>query len=278
MIQALIRKIVARDRLWSVLDRHVLPLARYADWMRQKIKQGDQPAAESSIPEPLIKTDVILHGPFKGMTYRNDRFCCSAIPPKLLGSYEREIHPWLEEIVRKRYDGVIDVGCAEGYYAVGLAWRMKGTPVYAYDISEQARTQCRALADANGLGSQVEIRSYCDPEELGRVVAGRRFLVIADCEGYEKTLFAESNLPQLAQSDILVEVHDFMDITILPYLRELFARTHVIQEVESLDDLRKLDRYEYPELEGLSIHDRYRQIAEWRQRIMVWMYMTPRPG
>jgi len=31
MIQAFIRKIVARDGLWFVLDRHVLPLARYAD-------------------------------------------------------------------------------------------------------------------------------------------------------------------------------------------------------------------------------------------------------
>jgi hypothetical protein len=274
-IQALIRRMVAHPQIWRFLDRVVLPPARYADWMRQKIA-APPAASHEEIVRPLFQSETVLHGPFKGMVYRNTQFCCSAIAPKLLGSYEREVQPWIEEMLAKSYDGIVDVGCAEGYYAVGFAWRKPGTPVYAYDISEQARAQCRALAESNAVSGRVDIRSFCDSAELGRLVAGRRFLVIADCEGYEKTLFAPSNRPQLARSDIFIEVHDFMDITILPYLRELFAGTHEIRERESIDDVRKLDRYDYPELAGLSLHDRYRQIAEWRQRIMVWMYLTPK--
>lgn len=193
----------------------------------------------------------------------------------MLGSYEAEIHPWLEEICRKKYDGVIAVGCAEGYYAVGMACKMKGTPVYAYDISEEARAQCRKMAETNQVDN-VEIMNYCDPDELKRVVGGLKFLVISDCEGYEKHLFTRDNIESLAQAEMLIEVHDFMDVTILPYLREFFAATHDIREVESIDDLRKLDRYEYPELHGREIHERYTITAEWRKRIQIWMYATPK--
>ena len=272
----LVRALVRNPRAWSWMDKTVLAFARYADWMHLQAERpaggGDEPPAGRD----LLPSGTVLHGPFQGMAYDNRVFCCSAIWPKLLGSYEREIHPWLEEIFQKKYDGIVDVGCAEGYYAVGLAWKMKGTPVYAYDVSEAARAQCRQLAEANRVEGQVEIRNYCDPDELARAVAGRKFLVVSDCEGYEKQLFTRENVGSLAQAEILIEVHDFMDVTILPYLRELFAATHDVREAESIDDLRKLDRYDYPELRGRGIEERYKVIAEWRKRIMVWMYATPK--
>lgn len=281
MLKKMVRKMVNTPAVWRVLDRTFLPPARYMDWIHEQSKSAGRDAAAQAdrINREAIahlRSSVILHGPFKGMAYTNDLFCCSAIPPKLLGSYEREIHPWLETMAATAYDGVVDVGCAEGYYAVGFAWRLKNAPVYAYDINEAARAQCRKLAEANGVAGRVDIRSFCDPAELARVVDGRRFLVIADCEGYEKDLFCRDNLHSLRRADILIEVHDFMDIAILPHLRNLFAETHVIREAESIDDLRKLDRYEYPELRGLSIQQRYNITAEWRQRIMVWMYLTPK--
>lgn len=274
MIKAAVRSLVASKWGWRAMDRTVLAFARYAEWMHAQMKgAAGADARPPDIPRPVFGGDTVRHGPFKGMTYRNDQFCCSAIAPKLLGSYEREIHPWIERLLGQDWDGVVDVGCAEGYYAVGFAWRKPGIPVYAYDINETARAQCRALAEANGVADRIEIRSFCDAAELGRLVNGRRFLVIADCEGYEKELFTPANREALARADVLVEVHDFMDLTITPHLRSLFAETHDVLEAESLDDLRKLDRYDYPELAGLDLHTRYRQIAEWRQRIMLWMWM-----
>ena len=272
----LVRSLVGNKFVWGVMDKTLLPFSRYADWMHQQITKKPDDEVEEIPDASLLNSDTILHGPFEGMVYKNDQFICSAIPPKLLGSYEREIHEWLYEILGKQFDGIIDVGCAEGYYAVGFAWKMKNARVYAYDINEQARQQCQKLAAANQVTNRVEIRTFCDQEELNKVVAGQRFLIISDCEGYEKQLFAESNIKSLAQSEILIEVHDFMDITILPYLRKLFSATHDIREIESIDDLRKMDRYQYPELEGRDINERYKIIAEWRKRIMIWMYITPK--
>lgn len=274
LIKSAVRRLVGSEWGWRMLDRTVLPFARYAEWMRaQMTGSANEESRPPEIPRPVFGGDTVQHGPFKGMLYRNDQFCCSAIAPKLLGSYEREIHPWIEQLLAQKWDGAVDVGCAEGYYAVGFAWKIPNLRVYAYDINETARAQCRALAEANGVADRVEIRSFCDAGELGRLVNGRRFLVIADCEGYEKELFTPANRAALARADVLVEVHDFMDLTITPHLRGLFAETHEMLEAESIDDLRKLDRYAYPELDGLDLHTRYRQIAEWRQRIMLWMWM-----
>ena len=41
-----------------------------------------------------------------------------ALIPRLLGTYECELHPHLAALSAEGLDCVIDVGCAEGYYAV----------------------------------------------------------------------------------------------------------------------------------------------------------------
>src|SRR4051812_19305855 len=62
----------------------------------------------------------VLQGPFAGMQYVTESYG-SQLVPKLLGSYENELHDLVEQIVAQRPKIVIDIGAAEGYYAVGLA-------------------------------------------------------------------------------------------------------------------------------------------------------------
>ena len=80
----------------------------------------------------------VLRGPFAGMVYAVDAFA-SAYFPKLIGCYEREIHEILESVIRRGYRRIIDIGCAEGYYAVGLALRCPESSVLAIDIEASAR-------------------------------------------------------------------------------------------------------------------------------------------
>ena len=51
----------------------------------------------------------IRSGPFAGMRYLADS-CGSALLPKLLGSYEEPVQPWVREILRfNKYQTIIDV-------------------------------------------------------------------------------------------------------------------------------------------------------------------------
>src|ERR1035441_10269867 len=57
----------------------------------------------------------VLNGPFEGMRYLQASVG-SVLSPKLVGSYEAELHPFIERVTSGRYDIVVDIGCAEGYY------------------------------------------------------------------------------------------------------------------------------------------------------------------
>ena len=93
------------------LGRHA-PRLTAADFARQ--------SAEQIRALGLDKLEI-LSGPFKGMRY-GDFSYNSALIPKLLGTYEADLHGWVGEAVAAGYDAVINIGCAEGYYAVGFAY------------------------------------------------------------------------------------------------------------------------------------------------------------
>jgi len=68
---------------------------------------------------------TVASGPFRGMRYVA-RAYHSAYHAKLLGTYEMELHGIVEELCRETPGIIVDVGAAEGYYAVGLAMRLPG--------------------------------------------------------------------------------------------------------------------------------------------------------
>src|SRR5262249_9942295 len=145
---------------------------------------------------------------------------CSTLFPKLLGSYERELQPIMQTICGTDYRQIIDVGCAEGYYAVGLAMRIPSAAVYAFDTDENALVLCKSMACLNGVESRVITGSFCSAETLSLIDFTGECLIISDCEGYEKELFASWNAPRLEGCDLLIEIHDFIDINISSIIRE----------------------------------------------------------
>ncbi len=126
----------------------------------------------------------VIGGPFAGMHYISSS-SGSVLAPKLIGSYECELHDAIISSLKKQYDTIIDVGCAEGYYAAGFAKFCCGTPrIYAFDSNSKAQAKCRELLRENILEERVEIEGFCDAKCLQRIAHGRT-LVICDCEGYE---------------------------------------------------------------------------------------------
>lgn len=82
----------------------------------------------------------------------------SVLLPKILGTYESALIPWIVEAQNNGYETLIDVGCAEGYYAVGFAKTCSGIQVFAYDLNPMARELCQILADTNSVLDRIEIR------------------------------------------------------------------------------------------------------------------------
>jgi hypothetical protein len=215
---------------------------------------------------------VVQQGPFQGMRYVR-AVSWGQLVPKLLGSYEAELHEELERLIAGGYDRVVNVGCAEGYYAVGLARRLPSATVYAFDSDAHARYLCRRLATRNGVQERVRVEGTCAPARLGAVVA-RRTLLVVDCEGCELTLLRPDLVPALAEADLLVELHDFLEPSTSATLVSRFSATHRVTIVDSVER----DPAAYPCLARLSPKDRAHAVAEHRPGRMQWAVLRPLRG
>jgi hypothetical protein len=168
----------------------------------------------------------VLSGPFKGMKY-GDFSHNSALLPKLLGTYEADLHGWVAEALAAGYDGFINIGCAEGYYAVGFAHANPALQVVAFDISPSALEMVSRLAALNGLQNRVHVDSADTPAELDAVVRRyRRPLLFIDVEGEEDELLDIRRAPSLASADMIVETHDGYNFGVTRRLIERFWPTH----------------------------------------------------
>ena len=213
-------------------------------------------------------------GPFVGLRYPSRSAVGSALIPKLLGSYEQELHPIVNRFISRNYDAVYDVGCAEGYYAVGLARLLPSARVFAYDVVAEARELCTAMAALNDVADRVDVRNRCDPTELQAIRAGRA-LILCDCEGYERDLFNPVTAQAVARHDLLIEVHDFIRPFTSHYLRQTFAATHRVEVVRSVPDMLRPTVYPQAELGRLSNDAQIALMSELRPAAMTWFWLTP---
>jgi hypothetical protein len=168
----------------------------------------------------------VLSGPFKGMRY-GDFSYNSALIPKLLGTYEADLHGWVDEALGAGYDAVINIGCAEGYYAVGFAHAIPGIDVVAFDTSSVALDMMSRVAALNGLQDRIRVadaRTPADLEELLRRY--KRPLIFIDIEGAEDDLLDLRRAPSLMAADIIVETHDGYNFGVTRRLIERFWPTH----------------------------------------------------
>lgn len=226
------------------------------------------------VMKELFPDLTVAGGPFKGMRYPSWQSFGSAILPKLLGSYESELHPIVDEVLNKRYTTVVDIGCGEGYYAVGIALRLPEAQMYAFDTDSRVRQLCAKMAELNGVAGRVHIRGLCDEQTLRSLPFAGRTLIISDCEGYEGSLFDTRMAKFLTKCDLVIETHDFMDIELSRKLREAFSNTHNIRSVESTHDITKAHACDCRELENYTLQEKRLILAEWRPAIMEWLVLT----
>lgn len=268
-----IRVIVGINFIWSII-RPFVTFFKKIEFQRRLVEQ--KPTLDF-IKHTVLQQPVVRNGLFKGLKYPGFEAAGSAVFPKFIGSYESELIPVFKQIIEGRYDTILDIGCAEGYYANGLSLIMPETIVYAYDVDERARNICRQIAQLNGLENRVLIGKKMDAAGLASFdFSDKKAFVLSDCEGYEKMLFTKENMHNLKNTDVLIEVHDLFDLTISTYLRDVFAATHDIRVIASVDDVKKALTYSFPETDTLDLNTRRIIFAEGRMAAMEWFYCTPK--
>jgi len=268
-----------------------LHLPREARWETRIARALRQVLPERARPIGYLTHLVRQHtrqrvrlGPFAGMRYV-DQAIGSAYLPKLLGTYERELAPVIEEACAHRPGLVVDAGAGEGYYAVGLALRNPQAQVIAFERQPAGRAALQDLAQRNGVEGQIQVRHCCDPAGLELSLRFRRAalprrqnsisLLVCDVEGEEQVLLDPQGVPSLASTHVLVETHEFVRPGITDELRSRFAATHQVKVIWQTE--RSAAEFPFRTAGTRLLPRSYLDwaLSEWRPIRMCWLWMKP---
>jgi hypothetical protein len=213
---------------------------------------------------------VVRRGPFQGLLYPESLLDAGYVVAKIVGCYELELHRVIEKWIARAPARVVNIGAAEGYFAVGLARALPGATVFAFEIDEPTRDRCVELAEANGVADRVRVAGECTPHDLGEL-GGDDSVVLCDCEGCELELIDPARVPALREWELLVELHDFVDPVVSEAVPARFADTHRIELIPS----RPREDQNPPELAELPPRERQLLLSERRPGPMEWAWIQP---
>lgn len=212
----------------------------------------------------------VMQGPLEGMDFLRESAEGSHIA-KLLGCYEQPLQPFIEEAIQRGYPTILNIGCAEGYYAVGMARRMRNTQVLAHDLNPKAQQICAELARKNQVTDRVCVGGLFAPADFA-AYAGQQVLVMCDIEGAERELLDPVRAPALCGMDIIVESHECLIPGVTQLLIDRFKGSHHITLVQD-DGQRRLDKPPHWFL-NLAHLDQLLATWEWRSGPTPWLVMT----
>lgn len=214
----------------------------------------------------------VLSGPFQGMAWE-PADAGGAWLPKIIGTYEKELHPFLDSLKGAPFDVLADIGCADGYYVIGLERAFRFKKIYAYDTDPYALRCLRRNAAQDRIQKKVVTREKCSAEILELDLKDRlRPLVICDCEGAELEILNPDLCPSLRAATILVEVHDFPPPgEIGKALRQRFRFTHRMTTIQSKPRSTK----DLPRMAAVLERDWFTALDEERATTMEWLLFEP---
>ena len=215
-----------------------------------------------------INGQKIMYGPFKGMSFL-DSVSEGCYVPKLLGLYESELHNYIGQIIDDKPEVIINIGSAEGYYAVGLKRLLPDTHVFAFDTDSNAQDKCRELSAINNV--DIEINGEFSSEILS-AFKEKKVVVLCDIEGDENNLINENTIEMYKASEVCMELHfnkaGQHNKDIMP---EIFKNTHELELI-----WQKGKNFVVPDfIAGLSHLDILLSAWEFRSYPTPWLIARP---
>jgi hypothetical protein len=194
--------------------------------------------------------------------------------PRLLGTYECEVHGAVERLCESRPDVIVVAGAGEGYYAVGLARRLPDATVIAYDGFRWARYLLRQMVARNSVADRVRINGLVTPDELERdIQPAKRPVLVCDVDGFEFELVDPERVPALTRTSILMETHEHLVPGLTAEIHRRFSSTHKIERFQQ----RRRTLQDLPSQIPLRGEDALWAMDEYQFRSVeqFWLYMTP---
>lgn len=217
------------------------------------------------------------YGPFAGMQISPVAWWDQTdLASKILGFYELEVLNVLSQVDRSRYRFFVDLGAADGYYAIGALRAGLFQKAFCFEMSERGREVVRANAALNDVSESVAVFGYADArfyESLPEVQLSAAVILI-DIEGGEFDLLTDELLARLKNAMLVIELHEFMVDDGAVKLQALVDRLKRVYRLRWLTTgARDLSAFE--SLGALNDTDRWLLCSESRTQRMKWVVCEP---
>jgi Putative methyltransferase len=212
---------------------------------------------------------VVQAGPFTGLNYV-DKAVGSNYLHKLVGSYEAVLHPFINSLSQKRFDTIIDIGAAEGYYLIGLGRKFPEAKLVGFELEETGRNLITEMYTKNNLTNEIILEGEATVNNTAPYIT-ENTLLICDCEGGELDILnplLQSNFKKIDTA--IIELHDFIKPGIKEALTERFSPTHKI----TLVPFKMADVTKFPFLASISNQtEQYEILRERGWQEQEWMLL-----
>ncbi|WP_068322660.1 FkbM family methyltransferase [Polynucleobacter yangtzensis] len=158
---------------------------------------------------------TVIDGPFRGLKLSEDRNWGNSndLTTQILGTYEREIVD-LIALLSSPNGVFIDIGGANGFYAVGVAKCLSFSSVYVYELSAEGRREISINAVLNDVDPFIKIGGKFDNNTVSQdwvEAKNSTGVILIDIEGGEFELMNPEFFSVFSRFNIIVELHDFLD-------------------------------------------------------------------
>lgn len=220
----------------------------------------------------------VQYGPFKGLQLvDNLKWNPQSKASMLLGLYEKEICDLLRQESDLGKKILVDLGAADGFYAVGSLHARLFEYAFCFESSEKGRSALQRNALINGVEKKVKVFGEASidwhlnlpKDQLNDMV------IIFDIEGAEFELLTPSVLATLKESTLIVELHhEFFDRgsakldKLIEDSRKFFVPSFIRTTSRDLSQIT--------EIESFSDIDRWLLCSEGRPRDAIWVLLKSR--
>ena len=220
---------------------------------------------------------VVQAGPFDGMILNAERtWGKSDLSSMILGQYEIDVANHLVRHLRAFSRPFVDIGAADGYFAVGVARTHLASCVIAMERESASQKALARAAEINGVLDEVRILGEATQESLLRIIADvPSSVILIDIEGGEFELLSEAVMEALAGCTIILEVHP----NLVPNGEVLLGDLErVASKYFSVDRFRRgpYSPNIFEALDGLSDDLRLLAVSESRPENPLWLSLEPR--
>ena len=235
--------------------------------------------AKNKVWQALLKKHnyIVAYGPFEGMQLgkdvwwsKNDRIT------QILGVYEQHVMEKLIEYGKRQSHPFIDIGAADGYFAVGMAFSKSVNKVYAFEISSVGQEKIKENAARNSCSDLVFVRGEPNYESLNSIISeSSGAVVLLDIEGDEFQFLTEEILTLMRNCYVVCELHPWIVKAGYEKQKQLISKAENIFNV-SMIQREAYGPNQFEELSEFSDEERLIALGEGREKNMKWLVLEPK--